>query len=270
MLLLSDASKDGWGAHFQDFLTLGTWSLEERYFHINLLEVCAILLALHAFQDRLINHIVALMSKSTSEVAYVNKQGRTVSSSLYLLARQVLAWDESISMNLVGCYIPGPWNVVVDQLIRPGRLNSVSDLEDSNNGFVCARTDHKTTGVLFLSSQSNGLRGGCVLSSQGNLGSLHLSPIQSDSHGHKSTDDISVSQNDSDHSVLATSRVVSGLAESRCGLPKGDPSVAFPSSSAFVKIVSPKCPCSGSSCLELIQHALQERFFLEGCGGMHK
>ena len=43
-------------------------------------------------------------------------------SYMYLLARHVLAWAESDSMNLVSRYIPDPRNVVADQLSRPGQL----------------------------------------------------------------------------------------------------------------------------------------------------
>ena len=95
---------------------------QECNLHINLLEMKAVLLALHAFQDRLIGHSVGLMSDTTTVVAYVNKQGGTVSSSLYLLARQVLMWTEAHSVTLVARYIPGSRNVVADQLSRKGQV----------------------------------------------------------------------------------------------------------------------------------------------------
>ena len=34
----SDASDNSWGAHFQDRNTGGNWSLEEKYYHINVKE----------------------------------------------------------------------------------------------------------------------------------------------------------------------------------------------------------------------------------------
>ena len=68
-------------------------------------------------------------------------------------------------------------------------------------------------------------------------------PIQSDSHGHQSTNDILVPQNDSDHSTLATPQVVSVSAESPHGLPEGDPTVSLHSSSASVKKIPSRHPC---------------------------
>ena len=57
MILFSYALKEGRGAHLEDHLASGKWSQEERHLHINLLELHAILLALHTFQDRLMGII---------------------------------------------------------------------------------------------------------------------------------------------------------------------------------------------------------------------
>ena len=122
MQLFSDASRRGWGAHLQELVASGVWTDDERNLHINLLELRAVLLALLAFQDRLMGHRVALMSDNTTVVAYVNKQGGTVSSSLYLLVRQVLTWAESHSVVLVGRYVPGRRNVLADQLSRQDQV----------------------------------------------------------------------------------------------------------------------------------------------------
>ena len=67
-------------------------------------------------------HTMGLMSNNTTIVAYVNKQGGTISSSLYLLTRQVLMWAENHSVTLVARYIPGSRNVVADQLSRRGQV----------------------------------------------------------------------------------------------------------------------------------------------------
>ena len=44
--VFTDASKEGWGAHLNDFTARGTWSLPESKLHINYLELQAVLLAL--------------------------------------------------------------------------------------------------------------------------------------------------------------------------------------------------------------------------------
>ena len=75
LLLFTDASLEGWGAHVLDLQASGKWSPQESALHINLLEMKAVLMALHAFQDRLIGQSVGLMSDNTTVVAYVNKRG---------------------------------------------------------------------------------------------------------------------------------------------------------------------------------------------------
>ena len=122
MLLFTDASKEGWGAHLQELTASGMWSPREKELHINLLEMKAVLMACHAFQERLMHHSVGLMSDNTTVVAYVNKQGGTISSSLYLLTRQVLMWAESQKVTIIARYIPGSKNVVADQLSRRGQV----------------------------------------------------------------------------------------------------------------------------------------------------
>ena len=81
---------EGLRAHLQDLVALGTWSQKEKSLHINILEVHTVLLALHVFQDRLLGRTVGLMCDTTLVVAYINKQGETILSSLYLLVRQAL------------------------------------------------------------------------------------------------------------------------------------------------------------------------------------
>ena len=49
-LIFTDASNAGWGAHLGQNSTGGVWSLTEKHLHINLLELKAVLLALHFFQ----------------------------------------------------------------------------------------------------------------------------------------------------------------------------------------------------------------------------
>ena len=47
--IYSDASDTGWGAHFQGRNTGGNWSLEEKYYHINVKEMLAVYFFLKCF-----------------------------------------------------------------------------------------------------------------------------------------------------------------------------------------------------------------------------
>ena len=69
MLLCTDASKVGWGAHLLDLFVSGVWTEDERHLHINVLEMRAVLLALQSFQGQLWGHHVGLMSDNSTVVA---------------------------------------------------------------------------------------------------------------------------------------------------------------------------------------------------------
>ena len=113
----SDASQSRWGAHLLDRVVSGMWSELEKLLHINLLEMKAMFLALQSFQEVTGRHVTA-MCDSLTVVAYVNKQGGTVSRSLCLLTSRLLRWTESLDNHLDARYLPGQSNVLTDLLSR--------------------------------------------------------------------------------------------------------------------------------------------------------
>ena len=80
--------------------------------HINLLEMKALFLALQSFQELVAGRSVTLMCNNSMVVAYVNKQGGTVSRSLYSLASWLLRWTESLNVHLDARYLPGQSSVL--------------------------------------------------------------------------------------------------------------------------------------------------------------
>ena len=120
--LYSDASSSGWGAHLLDQNVSGVWSDQEKLLHINLLEMKALFLGLQAFQEDVAGHHVTAMCDNSTAVAYVNKQGGTVSRSLCLLTSRLLRWMESFDVHLDARYLPGESNVLADVLSRRGQV----------------------------------------------------------------------------------------------------------------------------------------------------
>ena len=120
--LYSDASSSGWGAHLPDQNVSGVWSAQEKLLHINLLEMKALFLALQAFQEDVAGHHVTAMCDNSTVVAYVNKQGGTVSRPLCLLTSRLLRWTESFDVHLEARYLPGESNVLADVLSRRGQI----------------------------------------------------------------------------------------------------------------------------------------------------
>ena len=117
-----DASSSGWGAHLLDQNVSGVWSNQEKLLHINLLEMKALFLGLQAFREDVIGHHVTAMCDNSTVVAYVNKQGGTVSRALCLLTSRLLRWMESFDVHLDARYLPGESNVLVDLLSRRGQV----------------------------------------------------------------------------------------------------------------------------------------------------
>ena len=120
--LYSDASSSGWGAHLLDQNVSGVWSAQEKLLHINLLEMKALFLALQAFQEDVAGHHVTSMCDNSTVVAYINKQGGTVSRPLCLLTSRLLRWTESFDVHLEARYLPGESNVLADVLSRRGQV----------------------------------------------------------------------------------------------------------------------------------------------------
>ena len=120
--LYSDTSSSGWGAHLLDQNVSGVWSAQEKLLHINLLEMKALFLGLQAFQEDVAGHHVTAMCDNSTVVAYVSKQGGTVSRSLCLLTSRLLRWTESFDVHLDARYLPGESNVLADVISRRGQV----------------------------------------------------------------------------------------------------------------------------------------------------
>ena len=82
----------------------------------------ALFLGLQAFREGVIGHHVTPMCDNSTVVAYVNKQGATVSRALCLLTSRRLRWTESFDVHLDASYLPGENNVLADILSRHGQV----------------------------------------------------------------------------------------------------------------------------------------------------
>jgi hypothetical protein len=124
VLLLTDASLEGWGAHFGDHMVSGKWTKTEKRNFINVLEMWAVERALKAF-SRLVNgRRVQILSDNRSVVSYITREGGTKSISLYKEVRRLLLWCKNQEITLEARHIPGKQNVLADKLSRPGRAIS--------------------------------------------------------------------------------------------------------------------------------------------------
>ena len=112
--LYSDASQSGWSAHLIDRSVSVVLSEQEKLLHISLLEMKAMFLALQSFQDVVTGRRISVMCKNSTVVAYVNKQGRMVSRSLFSLTSQLLRWSQGLDIHLDARYPPVQSSVLTD------------------------------------------------------------------------------------------------------------------------------------------------------------
>ena len=88
--LWTDASGQGWGAALVDQFARGLWSPLETLSSINMRELLAVERGLLAFVDSLRGKVVALFCDNTTAIAYLRKQGGTLSPHLNEVAQRVL------------------------------------------------------------------------------------------------------------------------------------------------------------------------------------
>ena len=120
VVILTDASKVGWGATCENWTLKGVWSLQETKEHINCLEMKAVLLTLQSRPEFLRGKVVCFRIDNLSVVYYLNKQGGTRSLSLLYYTEQVLRLAAELDMVIQAVHIKGELNVLADMLSREG------------------------------------------------------------------------------------------------------------------------------------------------------
>ena len=224
--LYSDASSSGWGAHLLDQNVSGVWSAQEKLLHINLLEMKALFLALQAFQEVVAGHHVTAMCDNSTVVAYVNKQGGTVSRPLCLLTSRLLRWTESFDVHLEARYLPGesrrgrcpqPSRASCrDRVVSPpsGGESTSSYVGQSVDRPVRDLPQREAAPILLACPGSTGRLRGCVSSSLGRPGSLRVPSLCSGRSGDRSRPAVIAGRDDSGRTSLAREGVVRRLAAS--------------------------------------------------------
>ena len=110
------------GATVSDQFASGAWLEGEASLSINHLELLAIERGLRALCPLLEGRVVAVFSDNTTAVAYLRRQGGTLSPPLNALAQRVLRWAEQLNIILMPQFVPGRNNVVADALSRPKQV----------------------------------------------------------------------------------------------------------------------------------------------------
>ena len=115
--LVTDASHVGWGGHYKDLETQGSWDPYMAHQHSNVREMCAVLLSLKAFRPVLQGKTIQILSDNITTVAYINHMGGPV-QELTNIAKAI--WKEVVSNNttIVARHLSGRLNTQADLLSR--------------------------------------------------------------------------------------------------------------------------------------------------------
>ncbi len=123
-MITTDASMTGWGAVFEGRPASGEWKEEFLFWHINCLELRAVLLALKYFLPVLEEHHVIVRTDNMAVVSHINRQGGSRSRTLDRLARHLLLWSQDKFLSLRAVHVPGVLNLAADflsrQKLKPG------------------------------------------------------------------------------------------------------------------------------------------------------
>ena len=121
-LIFTDASNQGWGAHFENLTVSGTWTRQETILHINVLELKVVFLALKSFQNQILNKRILIATDNATVVSYLNKQGGTHSWDMCRLLWRILAYCNPRDILIRARHIQGCLNVIADSLSRKDKI----------------------------------------------------------------------------------------------------------------------------------------------------
>ena len=115
-LVSTDASRTGWGAVWEGRTVKGLWQTPWDTEHINVLELCAVYLALRALLPLIQGKHVLVRTDNTVAVCYINHQGGTRSLHCLKMAQKPHFWSLPRLASVRAIYIPGDLNQAADLL----------------------------------------------------------------------------------------------------------------------------------------------------------
>ena len=101
--------------------TQGQWSATQRSWHINVLEMQAVINAVRDFLPHLRSRVVRFMCDNAVTVAYIKNEGGTRLYTVMQMKICLLKWCDHKAITLVPVRLPGVLNIQADLLSRVGQ-----------------------------------------------------------------------------------------------------------------------------------------------------
>ena len=126
--LMTDSSLKGWRGVIEGTpnVTGGRWSYQESKFHINYLELKAILLAVQSLCTHVQCCYIKLLCDSTTAVSYIRNMGGTKSRLCNEMTREIILWCIARHLTLSISHLPGKLNA---DARKPSRVFHNSNTE---------------------------------------------------------------------------------------------------------------------------------------------
>jgi len=106
----TDSSTYGWGMVHEGRQIGGRWSESERKFHINVLEIKAILFAIKSLSGQIAGKHIKILSDSSTAVCYISNMGGVRSPECNRVARDIWLWCLETNSWISIAHIPGKSN----------------------------------------------------------------------------------------------------------------------------------------------------------------
>ena len=97
---------------------MNKWSTQKKMFHINVLELKGVLLAIQALPKNQRQITVSLNMNNSTAVSYINHKGGTHSMELVLLTLELWHWCMMRDICLIAQHVPGKTNTLADRESR--------------------------------------------------------------------------------------------------------------------------------------------------------
>ena len=120
--ITSDASCFGYGAVWRTQEFHGEWSLEEKKYHINVLEGMCIQKALMFWEKDLIGKSILIETDSSTVVSHINRGSGCHSITQHRLIKEMLLWCHARGIHLTARHLPGKYNQLADLLSRGNQI----------------------------------------------------------------------------------------------------------------------------------------------------
>ena len=154
IVIHTDASLEGWGAHSEKNQVQGMWSNKFQNFHINVLEAMAVLLALKRLHPSPGSHVRLILDSMV--VMHALNRGGSKSPRVNHVMLGIFSLARKKRWHLSACHIEGVRNVIADSLSRTAPQETEWSLDRNSFSWVMQQVPSLQVD-LFATFQNNQL-----------------------------------------------------------------------------------------------------------------